>query len=486
MVTEAQLAVRNAGLLMAQKASHIVTAVLFAAIVPRLMGPGIYGRFALITSVSMWFAMLSGMSSVQVMTRFVPQLTVKGDTEGLQKLFSNLLLVRLANGMAAAGLYFLLTTILFPELDLTALAIVACAVFFRTGGKLLFAFFLGLNQAARWGMGETVNRWVALILMIPGIYFAGLRGACLALMLTELAVLLIGISWAWPHLASSKLRFDREYIAPYLRFGFFFFGGSAVLSVSQHSGEMLVRVASGDYVQVGYFGLAYRIYFMAAVTIWHFTMAFGPLFTTLLTEGQTEELRGWVERLLKWMAVGGVFAVLSVILLGDDLVPLAFGAQYRPVARNLVPLMLALLTYSLGSMARLLALTYDRPGALLKAALLHLSGFIGIGAPLVAWRGSFAGCVAVLAASALYAGYFTWRMRGVVVYSLWEWAQPVLLGCVFIPLVWMRSTLPVNIGLFAMFVAGYVSLLLLLKIVTPGEVIWMRRALRPSAAPLEG
>ncbi|HET9530402.1 MAG TPA: lipopolysaccharide biosynthesis protein, partial [Blastocatellia bacterium] len=450
--------------------------------VPRLMGPDIYGRYALMPSVSMWFALLSGMSSIQVMSRFVPHLAVQGDKEGLQRFFGNFLIVRLTNGTLAASLYFLLTVLWFPELDLPALAIISGAVLFRTLSKLTFALFLGLNQAARWGMGETVNRWTALILIVPGIYFAGLRGACLALLLAELTVLVIGISWARPYLAWSKIRFEKRYIAPYLRFGLFFFGSSMILSFSQHSGEMLVRVVSGDYVQVGYFGLAYRIYYTAVVAMWQFTLAFGPLLTMLLAEGQTEDLKRWVERLLKWMAVGGVLAFSSAVFLGDDLVPLALGAEYRPVAGNLVLLMLALLTYSLGSVARLLALTYDRPGVALKAALIHLIGFIGTGAPLVAWRGSLAGCMAVLIATTLYAGYFTWRMRGVVGYSIWKWALPILLGGLFLPLALLRSSWPVNTALFGIYVTGYASLLLLLKIVSPGEIAWMRRAVRPGAA----
>jgi O-antigen/teichoic acid export membrane protein len=485
MIAESQIAVRNAGLLIAQRGSHILTGLLFAIVVPRLMGPDIYGRYGLITSITIWFALLSGMSFSQTMIRFVPQFTAQGDKDGLQKFFANLMLLRLANGALAVTAYLLLTTFLFPELDLVALVIAASTIYFRTWAKLLFALFLGLNQAARWGMGETLSRWVSLVLTIPGVYFGGLRGACLALLLTELTVLLVGLSWARPYLCWSKLRLDREYLAPYLRFSLSFYGSNILLSISQNSGEMVVRVASDDYMQVGYFGLAYRIYFIAATTIWQLTMAFGPLLTTLLTQDKPEEIRWWVERMIKWIAVGGVVAVMSVILLGEDIVPLVLGADYRPVAANLIPLTLALLTYGLGSVARLLALTYNRPGVALKAATIHLASFIGLGTLLVARRGSLAGCLAVLIASSLYAGYFTWRMRGEVTYSLWKWALPILLGGLFLPLTLLRSSWPVNLALFAVFVAGYISLLLLLKIVTPGEVERMRRALRPSALSLE-
>src|SRR5688572_2408609 len=93
-VSEARHTVRNAGWLVLQRGLHLVTATLFALLVPRLMGPELFGRYALLTSVSMWFAMLSGLGAVSLMTRIVPQFTAAGDLFGLRKLITNLLVLR--------------------------------------------------------------------------------------------------------------------------------------------------------------------------------------------------------------------------------------------------------------------------------------------------------------------------------------------------------------------------------------------------------
>jgi O-antigen/teichoic acid export membrane protein len=169
---------------MVQTGSHFISGLLFTIVVPRLMGPDTFGQYALITSVSVWFALVSGLSSAQTMSRFVPEFSVRGDREGLERFA---FLLRLVSGALVAALYFALTAFLFRELDLLAVAVAAMAVFFRSAAKLLCALSLGLNQAARWGLGETVNRWASLILVIPGAYFGGLLGACLALLITELA-----------------------------------------------------------------------------------------------------------------------------------------------------------------------------------------------------------------------------------------------------------------------------------------------------------
>jgi O-antigen/teichoic acid export membrane protein len=169
----------------------------------------------------------------------------------------------------------------------------------------------------------------------------------------------------------------------------------------------------------------------------------------------------------------------SALLVGDDLVPLVFGPAYRPVAVNLVPLTLALLPLALSSAANLLALVHDRPGLALQSAGVLLVAFWAMGPPLIAAWGSLGACLAVLGASALYAGVFTWRMERVTRYSLRSWALAILLGVPFLPLVLFRSSGPVNMALYGAFAVGYGGLLLLLRVITAGELAAMWRAVGP-------
>jgi O-antigen/teichoic acid export membrane protein len=250
------------------------------------MGPATFGRYALMTSISLWFALFSGMSSAQLMGRFGPEFAVERDTENIQKFFGSLLFVRIGTGFFAAVLYLLVTSLWFPELDAVTVAIVAGSVFFRTAATLVFALFLGLNKAARWGMGDTLRRWLSLVLIVLGFYLGGLRGACIGLVVAELAVLGVGLRWAGPLFSWSSLRLNASYIAPYLRFSLYFFAANLVMAASQRSGELLVRVVSGDYVEVGLFGVAFRIYLTASQVIWNFSMAFAPLLTMMLAQGK--------------------------------------------------------------------------------------------------------------------------------------------------------------------------------------------------------
>jgi O-antigen/teichoic acid export membrane protein len=482
MINETQITIRNAGFLLAQRGFHIVAALLFAVLVPRMMGPSDYGRYALVTSLYLWFAWGSDLGFTQIMGRYVPNFMLQGEEEKLQKLFSNLLAVSLVSGALCACFYLVFTALWLTDLNLILLITMAATLLFRAGVHPFFSLFLGLNQAARWGMGEILRHWFILVWVIIGFYLGGLRGALLGLLLTELIVLSIGVWWGKPYFSWRELRLDMRYLAPYLQFGFIFLIFNLLSSAFQYSGEVLVRLFYPDYVQVGYFGLANNVYLTISIVIPQFTIAFAPLMITLQAQGKTESVRQWIERLLNGLTVGGMFVVFGVLLLGKNLVPLVLGAAYQPVAANLFPLSLTLWVQVLSSVAVLLTLVYNHPKTAVMSAFIRLAALWIFGPFLIAKWGSLGGCFAVLLASAVYAGYLTWRMKGVITYSIRKWASIIALGFIFLPLLWLQSSWLINALLYAVFVAGYCAVLLLLRLVTFSEVTALGRAFRSKNA----
>jgi O-antigen/teichoic acid export membrane protein len=478
MVTDSRRTLRNAGLLMAQRALHVAGAALFAVIVPRLMGPTLFGRYALLLSVSMWFAMLSGLGAVSMMTRSIPRFIAANDGAGLRRLVTSLVVLRAATGAVTAAGYFLVATLVLGEPDLVAAAFVAGAVFSRSVGTLGFALFLGLNQAARWGMGDLVRRWTTLALVPMGFVVGGLRGVCLGLLGSEAFVLACGIWWARPYLQWSSVDLSRRYLSPFLKMGTAFAAGNLLLALTQRSGETLVRFSTNSYAEVGYFGAAYAIYLTVAHALWQLVVSFTPFLIMLLEGGQREAIAGWIERLLKYLVAVAVLCVAGGVLVGQDLVPLVLGPAYRAVATNVLPLTVALLTLSVGAVGRLLALALDRPGIIVRAAAIELAAFWVIGLPLASRTGSVGVCVAALPASALYAWYITARVRPELPYSLATAGRAVLAAIVFVPLVFLRSSWPVNALLFALGSGAYVFVLLRSGVVTLGEFAEMRQVLR--------
>jgi O-antigen/teichoic acid export membrane protein len=476
VATEARASVRNAGLLVVQWGAQVACAFVFAAVVPRLLGPATYGRYALINSLSLWFMLAGGLGIQSVISRYVPELA--GSSPGLSVFLGRLFTVRAGSGLLAACLFLLLTALWFPELDRSALLWVAGAIAVQSVGRICFSLFLGLNRAARWGMGHVVRGWVVLAVLVPGYLWGGLPGACLGLLVAELVILALGLWWARPHLKTVRPRLDVWRLAPYLGFGLTVFASQVLLAGAQRSGDALVRAASGDYRQVGYFGLAYSVYMIFAMAVSRVTWSFIPLLTALLTRRQPDLLQAWVERLLKGLAVGGVLALAGLLFLGDDLVPLVFGAVYHPVQANLVPLTACLLPLALTEVGRMLTLVYERPRVGLAAAALQLVAFWVLAPGLIAWKGGWGACLAVLIATALDSVYLTRTMGRAAGYSVRGWWSAMAWAGLFLPLLALRGSWGVNVALYGVFVAGYYGTLRWRGVLTPGEISAVLQAIR--------
>jgi len=476
--TDARHTIRNAGLLMAQRVLHVAGATLFAAIVPRLLGPAQFGRFTLLTSVSMWFALLSGMGAVSMMTRAVPRLVAAGDEDGLRRLATSLVALRAVTGACSAAGFFLVATLVLGEPDLAAAAFVAGSVFCRTVGNLGFALLLGLNDAARWGMGELIRRWMILVLVPAGFLAEGLHGACFGLLVAEAFVLAWGLWWARSYLRRDALDVSRRHLTPILRMGGLFAAGNLLLTLTQRSGETLVRFATGSYEEVGFFGAAYAVHLTVAHAMGQLVASLAPHLVGEFEQAGRAAIAPWLERVLKYLVAAAVLCAAGAALVGRDLVPALMGTQFTPVAANLTVLTVTLLTVALGSVGRLQALVLNRPAAIIAAAACEFAAFWAVGYPLASRFGSLGACAAALPGSTAYAWYVTAKLRPDLPFSLRPAARAVAASAVFIPLVLIAPAWPLSLILFAGGAAAYAGLLLRLRVVTFAEIADLKRVVR--------
>ena len=482
-MSDARRTTRNAGWLILQRGVHVVTATLFALLVPRLMGPVGFGKYALLTSVAMWFGMLSGLGAVSLMTRVVPQLSAAGDTAGLRKLVTSLLALRGSTGLLAGLSYFAIVAVLAGEIDRVAVTLIAAAVFCRAIGNSCFSLFLGLNRAARWGLGDLARHLLTLAGVLVGFPIAGLRGACAGILAANVVVLVAGLIGARPYLRWSALDLRREYLAPYLKVGTSFAAGNLLLALAQRSGETIVRMASHDYTQVGFFGAAYNAYLNGAYVLWHSAIAFAPLLVGLQHRDDTAGVSEWLGRLLKWMTVGAALVALATALVGDDVVPRLLGPAYAPVAASLWPLSLSLFMMAACSVGRLGALVVDRPWLSAGAAASELAVCWTAGLLLAPRYGSEGMAWAVLCGTAAYAAVITWRTRDGIGYSPRAAIEAAALVVPWLVLAFFRGGPLRNAALLVVASAGYLGLLGWRGVITLDELRSLRDVVRGDQRP---
>src|SRR5262249_27209511 len=184
------------------------------------------------------------------------------------------------------------------EVDIVVLVTMAAVVLLQGVVQYLFSVFLGFGQAARWGLADVLRRWLALALVVPGFALAGLRGAALALLVTESMLIGVGLGRGGFPISSVALRVSPAAFAPCLRFGLLFFANTALSTAFQASGEPLVRLVSGGYAEVSYFALANNIFLAGAGAVSQVPLALLPPLTRLVTAGQSRDATRRVDRLL--------------------------------------------------------------------------------------------------------------------------------------------------------------------------------------------
>jgi O-antigen/teichoic acid export membrane protein len=468
-------ALRNAGLLLVQRAGLVVAGLGFAAVIPRLLGPDVYGRYALVAALAVVFAACSSLGVNEIIGRHGAGLAAGRDPDGLPRLFGSLLALRLGSGVLAAVAFMALTLPWLRDLDRVALGAAALAVVLRGLWLALFALFLGLNQAARWGAGELIDRWAILLLVPVGAWLDGFRGACLAFLASEAAVLAAGLWWTRPFLGLRRP--DRGYLAPYLRFGLAFFGSNLLGIAFQGSGEALVRGITGDYTEVSYFGVANGAFLTGVAAIQQLSLAFVAVLVTLRQEGKAAQVDEVARRMLAGLTAGSMVVTLAAVLLAPGVVPAVVGRAYGPVAANLVPMTLTLVVQSLASTAGVLLLAHDRGGVVLRASALRLAAYWTLGPLLIWWAGSLGACTAALAATAAQAGYLAWRVRGEIPRALRAFVVAVALGGPLLGLGWLRGSLATSAGLLVAACLVYAALLLAARVVTREEIAGVWRGL---------
>ena len=300
---DSRVTVRNAALMMGQRGVQLAGGFLFFALVPRLMGPALYGRFALVTSLAVWFALASGLGFAGATTRYVPKLLAQGEGRGVSRLIGSLLTLRMGSGAAAAVLYLSITILWWDDLDRVVLFILAGSVLVQGVASFLFANFLGLNRANRWAAGDALRRWLLLVLVLPGFHWGGLRGSAVAVLTADLVVAALGLWWTRPWPRRADFWPDFAFLSPFLRFGVAYLGAQWLYVAFEGSGEPLVRAFAGSYAQVSYFGLAQSVYLAAASIPSQLMLAFAPMLSGLL-ESRRDSGPGTVDRTAAQMSGG--------------------------------------------------------------------------------------------------------------------------------------------------------------------------------------
>jgi O-antigen/teichoic acid export membrane protein len=396
---------------MAGKAAELLTLVLLATLVPRALGPGDYGRFAVPLTIVTVGSLALTLGGPTTMARFVP-----AEPPGERPAVARRLGARLARGRAvqlvavalAAAVAALVDPDAFPP---AATAAVVVALALNVATTLALQVDLGLGRTAAWSLRYPLHNIVLVVAVLVLHPVAGDGGALAAVVLAALAttVLVPGAlrplrsvpAAGVPAAVSSGRRPDGAVPDGAVRFGVLQAGGAALVQLAQRGGVLAVAVLAGSAVETGHAALAAGI----ALGV---TAAVAQAFTVSLPHVAAAGGSGLhAEATLRRLA-GALLAVLVpaaavVVAVRGPVVPAVFGDRYEGAAGAFVPAMAMVVLAPLNALAVQLSALRMQPRAALAVGVATAAVFVAtalVAVPRWEATGATAAALAGVAAGA--------------------------------------------------------------------------------------
>lgn len=308
---------------MAGKAAELVTLVLLATVVPRVLGPRDYGRFSVPLTIVTLGSLALTLGGPTLLARFVPAAPTD-ERLGLARAIG----LRLATGravqlaaiaLAAAGLA-LVRPSTFPALD-TAMVVAALAL--SVGATLALQVTLGLGRTGAWSARYPLQNTVLIVAVLLLADSAGGTGGLVAILLASAAAAAFAGAVIAPVVRSPAERVAVP--AGALRFGALQAAGAALVQVTHRGGVLAVAVLAGSDVETGYAALATGI----ALGVTYAVLQAFTVSLPHLAEAHAGDPEAALRRLAGGLLVVLVPGALAVAVALDRLVPLLFGDGYR-------------------------------------------------------------------------------------------------------------------------------------------------------------
>lgn len=200
------------------KLIETLTLVGLVVLVPRALGAGEYGAFAVALAVATGIATATGIGGPALFARVLAPLD--GDTrrDAAGALLGRLARARVTVLMALAGAAAVAAAAAPQDVSALQVGLVGAAALLGTAATLLSQLALGLERTAAWSLRYPLENGVIVVAAVLLYPIAGIDGAIAAIPLGAAAALALGLTSAWPELhragagvalPASVLRFAR-------------------------------------------------------------------------------------------------------------------------------------------------------------------------------------------------------------------------------------------------------------------------------------
>jgi O-antigen/teichoic acid export membrane protein len=397
---------------LAGKAAEMVTLLLLATVVPRLLGPADYGRFSVPLTIVTIGSLALTLGGPTLMARFVPAAAPE-DRVALARAIGG----RLARGRAAQLAALAAAALAavawdpqrFPPL-VTGLVVGALALNVAT--TLALQVTLGLGRTGAWSVRYPVQNAVLIVAVLALHPVAGATGATVAILISAVVGAGFGVAVAGPVIGAAVPSVAVP--AGAIRFGALQAAGAALVQFSHRGGVLAVALLAASPSETGFAALAIGIALGVTYAVLQaFTVALPHLADgDGAASGPTDAAEAGLRRLAGGLLAALVPAAALLALVLDAAVPAVFGDGYEGAVSAFVPALALVVLAPLNALAVQAAALRLLPEVALASGLASALAFVIVALAAVPAWGAAGGTAAALAGAAAGALVSLWRLPG--------------------------------------------------------------------------
>lgn len=451
------------------KTTEYIGLILFLAVIPRSMGPEVYGDFAIILSMLGLLLLVGALGGKVTFGRFVPKYQADNQPELVDGLFTQFFVFRLLLAIPLMMLFPVLLAQFRPDITSDVVLAAALAYFFGTVSMSCFQLFFGLNRIGLWLFHDSSSRLLLVILLAAYWRDFDLRNAVYSLAIIEFVLACLSVFWSRKYFDLRASIQQLPTFVLHLKFGLAFFASNLLLMVIWRSGEIMIVSLSGETTQVAYYNLASAIFLALNALFAQIGTMLTPSVNALHASEQYEKKDQWLSLMLKHLTVATLLALITINAIGEPALALLLGQGYSAVTTNLYIITISLVPLSIVNLGFTTAVVHDQLRGTFWMTSLALLTFLLCAVILTPEMGAKGISISVTVSAFVAAGfaYRYFRLSSITVMA--EYWKIVGMGSIFLGFVMFSGYPPIVTGIASLL--AFISLLLIFRIVRISELL---------------
>lgn len=442
--------------------------LLFLALIPRMMGPQLYGDFALLLSIIVLLVFSNALGGMPTFGRFIPEFKVKGEIASIRGVFTQFIILRLI--LAAPVILFFLGLNSYFQWVINNKILISLSLTYIFGIISLscYQLFYGLNKMGRYLFHGSSTRILLVFLLLIYGGAVDIEKASYMLVGVELFLSCVLVFFARKYFSlAAAIKYSSSFYSQ-LSFGLAFFVSNFLLMLIWRSGEAIISLYSVGSEQVAFYNLSNSMFLAINALFAQVGTILLPSINAMHSLGDSNRRDDWLGGLFTYTVVLSFVVLIAINSIGAFVFELLLGGGYSEAFSNFKVLSICLLPLSVIRLGQTVALVHSRPKDNFLISLITLFVFSVSVILLTEEYGAFGVSLSVVMAffASSFFSYYHFNLSEVL--KVTDLGKVVGVGCFCLGIIEL-SVLPKEVT-GSIVLLTFIVLMFLMKIINRKEI----------------